>query len=590
MENIPPKSAQQSTSPPSDLRTATIGLSLSGGGYRAAVFHLGTLAYLHRIQLLPQLRRLSTVSGGTFVGAKYIFSLIEKKDFVAFFQDFYQFLSQARLIQAGLQELSQGSVRVPSGQRKLITALANVYEATFLKDEFGKAYTLGQMLDADISVQEVIFNAIEFQTGSAFRFQKSVSPLAPIGNRYFSIPKAEARKIRIADIVAASSCFPGGFEPMAFPDDFVWSDDRQVPDAVRQAIQKRQAAFRQPHTKDSQTKDSQTKDSQTKDSPKGSNDSPSDGVIALMDGGIYDNQGTESLFMADDRKRSGKLDLVIISDVDPTNQEIYSYPQRTTPPGLLTIGQLAWLIWFFFIACVLTLGSILYELWCEITQGTFVFQQHFFSALMPLMLAALVSGALWYGWQFFRQVLNDIPQVQFDGWQPLKMLKVNEAIYFVELRLSSVLVLTSSIFMDRIRSLNDRQVYLQPGYQGKLISNRIDRLIRRSVNVPGVSEPTEALQAIIQDAVKMPTTLWFDLEPAKQKAEIEALSIAGQATICFNLMQYIHEQYGEHPAAYPPAIERLWETLQQDWKTLNDTPGSLLDELLQPLSVDRKSR
>ncbi len=32
--------------------SAPIAISLSGGGYRAAAFHLGTLAYLHRLNLL----------------------------------------------------------------------------------------------------------------------------------------------------------------------------------------------------------------------------------------------------------------------------------------------------------------------------------------------------------------------------------------------------------------------------------------------------------------------------------------------------------------------------------------------------------
>ncbi|MGA7938035.1 MAG: hypothetical protein WCA35_31085 [Kovacikia sp.] len=64
MEALPLDFAQTPVaSPLSDLRQARIGLALSGGGYRAAAFHLGTLAYLHQIGLLQQLRRLSTVCG-----------------------------------------------------------------------------------------------------------------------------------------------------------------------------------------------------------------------------------------------------------------------------------------------------------------------------------------------------------------------------------------------------------------------------------------------------------------------------------------------------------------------------------------------
>ena len=38
-----------------------IALSLSGGGYRAAMFHLGTLAYLNRIKLSNGKRLLEVV-------------------------------------------------------------------------------------------------------------------------------------------------------------------------------------------------------------------------------------------------------------------------------------------------------------------------------------------------------------------------------------------------------------------------------------------------------------------------------------------------------------------------------------------------
>jgi NTE family protein len=44
-----------------------IGLCLSGGGYRAAVFHLGSLVRLNEAGLLPHLRTVSSVSGGSIV-------------------------------------------------------------------------------------------------------------------------------------------------------------------------------------------------------------------------------------------------------------------------------------------------------------------------------------------------------------------------------------------------------------------------------------------------------------------------------------------------------------------------------------------
>lgn len=52
-----------------------IGLALSGGGYRAAAFHLGALSYLERRGLLSAVRMISSVSVGTFVGAGFALSL-----------------------------------------------------------------------------------------------------------------------------------------------------------------------------------------------------------------------------------------------------------------------------------------------------------------------------------------------------------------------------------------------------------------------------------------------------------------------------------------------------------------------------------
>jgi predicted acylesterase/phospholipase RssA len=44
--------------------SAPIAIYLSGGGYRAAAFHLGTLAYLNRVNLLKNVVSIATVSGG----------------------------------------------------------------------------------------------------------------------------------------------------------------------------------------------------------------------------------------------------------------------------------------------------------------------------------------------------------------------------------------------------------------------------------------------------------------------------------------------------------------------------------------------
>lgn len=67
MDNDDPVSA---TAPGPDTAVRSgIGLCLSGGGYRAMLFHTGSLLRLHELGLLSQLSRISSVSGGSITSA-----------------------------------------------------------------------------------------------------------------------------------------------------------------------------------------------------------------------------------------------------------------------------------------------------------------------------------------------------------------------------------------------------------------------------------------------------------------------------------------------------------------------------------------
>ncbi len=54
---------------------AKLGLALAGGGFRASLFHLGVLRRMAELDLLRYVQVLSTVSGGSIVGAHYILLL-----------------------------------------------------------------------------------------------------------------------------------------------------------------------------------------------------------------------------------------------------------------------------------------------------------------------------------------------------------------------------------------------------------------------------------------------------------------------------------------------------------------------------------
>lgn len=72
-----------------------LGLALSGGGYRASAFHLGTLNKLHELQILSQVDVMSTISGGSITGAAWCLS---DKNYPEFHQEMIEKLRTKNVI------------------------------------------------------------------------------------------------------------------------------------------------------------------------------------------------------------------------------------------------------------------------------------------------------------------------------------------------------------------------------------------------------------------------------------------------------------------------------------------------------------
>ena len=49
--------------------TSRIGLALSGGGFRATLYHMGVVRYLRDAGLLESVTDIASVSGGSILGA-----------------------------------------------------------------------------------------------------------------------------------------------------------------------------------------------------------------------------------------------------------------------------------------------------------------------------------------------------------------------------------------------------------------------------------------------------------------------------------------------------------------------------------------
>jgi len=310
-----------------------IALSLSGGGVRAFGFHLGLLEILERLDLLEKVTILSTVSGGSLTGIGYALSQHFGHSFDRYFGEFYEFLPDLNTIEELLDGLSCKKFPSPSGRRDMINVLADLYDRVYFKRFYSQANSesdvdsqaasprFGLLWDTEGSkghLSEIIFNATEFQTGNAFRFQKSKFE-SLIGNANIQLCEEHAKQIRMADIMAASSCIPAGMEPMFFPDDFHWPDDEgEGPSAHRPT----NTAIKNQLRKNLNQKFRLYKDSEVD-------------FFALMDGGVYDNQGIVSLLLAMNR-------LVTQNPAKPSSQCICGkslYEDRPEP------GPDAWARW-----------------------------------------------------------------------------------------------------------------------------------------------------------------------------------------------------------------------------------------------------
>src|SRR5690606_8566358 len=88
-----------------------IALSCSGGGYRAASFHLGSMSYLHRLDfggtpLLEHVKLISTVSGGSITGVVYAMMKQQEHTFKEIYDFLLQTLLTTDLLKSGIENLN----------------------------------------------------------------------------------------------------------------------------------------------------------------------------------------------------------------------------------------------------------------------------------------------------------------------------------------------------------------------------------------------------------------------------------------------------------------------------------------------------
>ncbi len=499
----------------------SIALSLSGGGYRAAAFHLGTMDLLDRLNLLQDVTMLSTVSGGTLAGAKYVQSLKSQSPFKTFFREFQDFLRDKDLLRLGLEELGRLKPRPASPRCSLIRAFAEVYNRHLFAGERFKIL----WEEPEIHLKEITFNATEFRTGVAFRFRKSENPLAKIGNGNCPITAAQAMQARLADITAASSCFPGGFEPIAFPDDFHWPENEAG-----------QAAWRALHDQFQQP-------------------------LPLMDGGVFDNQGIESLLLASGEPPDN-FGMFIFSDTHLASEALYEFPAAKRA-GWLTLGGLKVIWWLLLILAVICLTAAAAFLGTGLSRW-----QELFYLLAFLMSGGVLTLLIWARMTIARY-LERIPKLKQAAWRYFRKLTLLQVADLVHLRISSLFALAGDVFMKRIRRLVFDQAFKDERFRNKLVPNLIYSLAEGKQTAPPLDwlQPSEAMRQVVAAANAMPTTLWFE-----QPQQLRNLVACGQTTMCFNLLAHIVRVHGSDPALYSSQVRSVYEKAQQHYLAFKANP------------------
>jgi NTE family protein len=173
-------------------------LCLSGGGYRAMLFHAGALWRLNELGALRTLDRVCSVSGGSIAAAVlgHRWSSLD-------FGDDGVARNLEREVVAALRSLAEHTIDAPAIVRGVLGgSVAQQVVAAYRARLFGAA-TLQDLPDRP----RFVFHATNVQTAALFRFSKPYAADYRIGAlRSPAIPLAVA--------VAASSAFPPVLSPL----------------------------------------------------------------------------------------------------------------------------------------------------------------------------------------------------------------------------------------------------------------------------------------------------------------------------------------------------------------------------------------
>jgi NTE family protein len=174
-------------------------LCLSGGGYRAMLFHVGSLWALNEHCWLPKLDRISSVSGGSITAGMLALAWPE----LAFDAKGRSASLNSRLVQP-IRGLASKTIDIKSifsglfGRGSIAAAVSRTYDR-----ELFHGATLQDLPDRP----RFVINATNVQSTALFRFSRPYIWDYRVG-------KIDRPDVLLADAVAASSAFPPVLSPL----------------------------------------------------------------------------------------------------------------------------------------------------------------------------------------------------------------------------------------------------------------------------------------------------------------------------------------------------------------------------------------
>jgi predicted acylesterase/phospholipase RssA len=275
-----------------------VGLALSGGGFRAALYHVGVLARLAELDLLRHVEYLSCVSGGSIVGALYYLEvrrvLLEKPDAEITRADYLDLVERVRVALVGGVQRNIRTRIAAEWLTNVKMIFAPNYSRTKRAGELYEREIYARVADGEGSkprylndlkiiphgerpdfrpkdhnwrraakVPILVLNATSLNTGHNWQFTASWmgEPPAAVDSEvdanyrlrrmYYEQAPPPHDRVRLGYAVAASACVPGIFEPLPLANLY-----ERTPTETDRKVRP---------------------------------------IVRLVDGGVYDNQGTAAL-------------------------------------------------------------------------------------------------------------------------------------------------------------------------------------------------------------------------------------------------------------------------------------------------------